>query len=64
MIDAKVVIALFGDILYEKGVLCFEELEALFNIKDISDVELFTERLMRGEFNVYKRGEHYTAYNE
>lgn len=57
--DAKIVIALFADILYMKGIICFEELDAIFDIRNEQDVQAFTERLLRGEFNVYKRGEHY-----
>lgn len=60
----KILIALLGDILYEKGIICFEELDALFNIKTVEDVQTFTDRLLRGDFNVLKRGEHYSVHNQ
>lgn len=62
--DVKTLIALFADILYIKGIICFEELDGLFDIRNEKDVEAFTEKLLRGEFNVYKRGEHYSATAE
>lgn len=57
--DAKLLIGLFADIMYDKGMLCYEEMEALMDIKSAEDVFVFSERLLRGDFNVYKRGEIY-----
>lgn len=59
--DGKLAIGLFADILYIKGILCYEELEAIQDIKNAEDVGAFIERLLRGDFNVYKRGEVYTT---
>jgi hypothetical protein len=58
-IDIKVAIGLFADILYDKGLLCFEEMDALLNISSAEDAYAFSDKLLRGEFNVYKRGEIY-----
>ena len=58
--DAKIVIQLFADILYDKGLLCFEEMDTLLSITNTQDAHEFSERLLRGEFNVYKRGEIYS----
>lgn len=60
----KIVIGLLADILYTKEIICFEELEALYDMKTPNDVYTFTERMMRGDFNVYKRGEHYLQINK
>lgn len=60
--DAKLVLGFIADLLYFKGLLCYEEIDAILDMKDASDVERFIERLSRGEFNVYKRGEVYTDY--
>lgn len=57
--DPKVLISLFADIMYEKGMLCYEEMEALLDIKSVEDTYAFSEKLLRGDFNVYKRGEIY-----
>lgn len=58
--DAKIIIGLFADILYMRGLLCFDEMESLLDIKNESDVFAFSERLLRGDFNAYKRGEIYS----
>lgn len=60
----KLLIALFADILYIKGIICYDEFEALMDLKDPSDLDDFTEKLLRGEFNVYRKGEHYSVCNE
>ena len=59
-INVKAAINLFADILYAKGLLCFEEMDALLDISNQQDVYNFSERMIRGDFNVYKRGEVYT----
>jgi hypothetical protein len=60
----KLTIGLLADILYTKEIICFEELQGLMDIKHPTDVDAFVERMMRGEFNVYKRGEHYSQENK
>lgn len=62
--DGRVVIQLFADVLYIKGVICLEEFEAMLDIRNSNDAEDFTEKLLCGEFNVYKRGEHYSINND
>lgn len=56
----KIVIQLFADILYIKGIICFDEMQEIMNMKTPSDVESFTEKLIRGDHNAYKRGEVYS----
>lgn len=58
----KLVLKFFADVLYLKGILCFEELEAIGDAKNAEDLERIFERMYRGDFNVYKRGEPYTDY--
>ena len=57
----KLVIQLFGDILYHKGILNADEYESLLDTKCVNDLNAYMERMYRGEFDAYKRGEHYTA---
>ena len=57
-------IQLMADILYIKGIICHDEFECLLDIQTSSDAEKFTEKLLCGDFNVYKRGEHYSISNE
>lgn len=56
----KVVIQLFADILYNKNILCYEEIDALLDMETVEDVVAFTDKMDRGGFNVYKRGEVYS----
>lgn len=60
----KLVIQLFGDILYHKGILCANELEALYDVKTVGDLDIFTQRLEAGELHVLRKGEHYEFYNK
>lgn len=64
MMDGRVSIQLMADILYIKGIICLDELEALLDIRTSKDAEQFTEKLLRGDFNVYRKGEHYSINNE
>lgn len=56
----KIVIQLFADILYIKGIICFEEMQEMLEMRTPSDVEKFTDKLIRGDFNAYRRGEIYS----
>lgn len=58
----KMVLKFMADILYVKGILCVEELEAIDNVRTPADLDAVFERILRGDFNVYKRGEVYTGY--
>jgi hypothetical protein len=46
-----------------KKIICFDELEALLDAKNEQDIYAFTDRLLRGDFNVYRKGEHYSLEN-
>lgn len=54
----KVTLGFMADVLYLQGVICFELFEAIQDAKTINDLEDITEKMLRGQFNVYKRGEH------
>lgn len=53
----KIVLKFIVDILYLKGILCYEEYSAILDIKEISDMDKHIEKMLKGDFNVYKRGE-------
>lgn len=57
--DGKLVLGFIADVLYIKGLICFDELDAIYNVKTASDLEVIVEKLLRGEFNAYKKGETY-----
>lgn len=58
----KLVLRFFADVMYLKGIICYEELEAILDVKHPEDLEVIFEKMYRGEYNVYKRGEPYTDY--
>lgn len=64
MMDSKLIIGLFADILYSKGVINLDELHGLYDITCVADLNPFTEKMLRGEFNAYRKGEHYTSIAE
>ena len=57
--DGKLVLGFIADVLYVKGVICFDELEAIMNVKDGIELGNVFEKMLRGEYNVYKKGESY-----
>lgn len=59
-ITDKVIVQLFADILYVKGILCYDEIDHLLDMSTVGDVENFTDKMFGGVFSAYKRGEAYT----
>jgi len=55
----KLTIGFLADVLYIKGVICFEEFEDIMSATEPSDLQDIVERMLRGDYNVYKRGEGY-----
>ena len=55
----KLTIGFIADILYFKGILNYEEIDAIFDAKTAEDLQAIVDKIMRSEFSAYKRGEHY-----
>lgn len=55
----KIVLKFLADVLYIKKIICYEELEAIMEVKDTSDLDAIIEKMLRGDFNACKRGEGY-----
>ena len=55
----KLVLGFLADILYIKGFICFDEFEAIQEVKTPSDLDGLVEKLLRGEFNAHRKGEGY-----
>lgn len=53
----KLTLGFLADLLYCKEVICYEEFEAIQAATQPSDLDVITDKILRGEFNVYKRGE-------
>ena len=53
----KIVLKFIADLLYVKKVICLEELEAIYDVKDISDLDEVFEKVLGGEYNALRRKE-------
>lgn len=53
----KSVIQFFSDVLYLKGVICLDEYEGIMDCCVPKDLDKVFEKMMRGEFNAYRRGD-------
>ena len=57
--DTKDVVKFLADILYLKGVINFDEFEAIMESHNFFDLDKIVEKIIRGEFDNYRRGEAY-----
>lgn len=55
----KLALGFLADVLYIKGIICFEEFEAIQEVNHPSDLNDIVEKMLRGEFNAYRKGEGY-----
>lgn len=53
----KIVLKFFADVMYLKGVLCFEELEDIMEACIPEDLDDIFENMVRGNYNAYVRGD-------
>lgn len=53
----KIILKFFSDVLYIKGILCYEEYEDIMNCCDMKDLDDIFEKMLNEEYNGYKRGE-------
>ena len=56
-LDGKIILKFLADVLYLKGVLCFEEYDGIMECCNTSDLDCIFERMMKEDFNNYKRGD-------
>ena len=55
----KVVLKFLADVLYIKGAICYEMFEEIMDAKTPIDLDNIIEKMIRGEYNVYRKGEGY-----
>lgn len=53
----KLLVKFLADVLYLKEVICFEEYEGIMDIRNYSDMDKVFEKMMKEEYNAYRRGE-------
>ena len=53
----KVLLKFITDVLYLKGVLCFNEFEDIMECCKAEDLDEVFEKMMRGQYNAYRRGD-------
>lgn len=58
----KIGLKFLADVLYIKGFICFEEFDAIMEACNPDDLDDIVEKMIRGEFNVYRQGEGYIRY--
>lgn len=57
--SAKSVLGFIADVLYIKGLICYDEFESIMDAKSDEELGHIVEKLLRGDFNAYKKGESY-----
>lgn len=57
----KAVLGFIADILYIQGVINFDMLDGINEMRTHEDMGKFIEKMLRGDFNAYRTGEHYTT---
>ena len=60
--DTKVVLKFMADLMYVHGMICYEEYDDILESKDYSDLDNIIEKLIKEEYNVYRKGEGYVRY--
>lgn len=55
----KILLKFFADVLYLKGIICFEEYDDIMDVKCFEDLDVVFEKMMREEYDAYKRGDLY-----
>lgn len=58
----KICLKFLADVLYLKGFICFEEFEDVMDATIPADLDNITDKMIRGEYNVYRQGEGYIRY--
>ena len=53
----KYILKFFTDLLYLKGVICFDEFEDIMDCCSPSDLDKVFEKMMKEEYNQYRRGD-------
>lgn len=53
----KIVLKFIADLLYVKGMLYFEEFDAIMNVKSPSDLDDIIDNMMREVYSPYKKGD-------
>lgn len=54
----KIILKFIADVLYLKGIICFQEFEAIMESTNPSDLDAIVERIFREEYNGYIRGDY------
>lgn len=58
----KITLKFLADVLYIRGLICFEMFDDIMEAKIPEDLDDIVEKFIRGTYNVYKKGEGYVRY--
>ena len=53
----KTVLKFFADVMYLKGILCYDEYDAIMSCCDGDDLEDVFENMLTDQYNIFRRGE-------
>lgn len=60
----KITLGFLADVLYIKGIICFEEFEAIQEVCKATDIDQIVENMLRGVYNGKRKGESYIGYRD
>jgi hypothetical protein len=60
----KLAIGFLADILYIKGIICYEEYEDVMNAEKAGDLDVIVNKMLTDQYNVLRRGEAYVGLNK
>ena len=60
----KIVIKFIADLLYCKDLIFFDEFEAIMEAKTPEDLDDIIDKILRGEYHGYRKGESYLTYGK
>lgn len=53
----KIILKFLVDVLYLNNIICYDEYDDIMECKVPSDLDDVFEKMMRGKYNTYRRGE-------
>lgn len=60
----KLTLGFMAEIMYIKGIICHEELEAILDVHSHKELGAIVENMLQDKYNPYKRGEVYVGFGK
>lgn len=62
LLNNKEILKFLADVLYVKGIICYEEYEDILDVSGGDGLEEIIEKMLNDGYNIYRRGECYVQY--